>query len=209
MTDPSERAVEYVRLDDVRPADRNPKSHDHGQLRDSFARFGFVEPMIRDDRTGRLVAGHGRLDELRMARSRDAAAPPSGVRVDDSGEWLVPVLVGWRSTSDSEAQAYVLASNRLVELGGWDESILSDVLIDLAGDGTDSDALLGTGYSLDEALAALSKRLGELSDDIVDTAPQLAGLTYRLVVDCDDEQHQAELLAQLDALGLSVRAVVN
>lgn len=198
----------YVRLDDVRPADRNPKTHDHATLRSSFDRFGFVEPMIRDDRTGRLVAGHGRLDELRMARARDSEAPPSGVTLDDEGGWLVPVLTGWASDSDEQAQAYVVASNRLVELGGWDESILTDVLLDLEqlGDA----GLIGTGYTVDEALAMLSKRLGEVdADAVVDTSPQLAGLTYRIVVDCDDEQHQAELLEQLDALGLAVRAVVN
>lgn len=208
MSDPSTRAVEYVPLDAVRPADRNPKSHDHASLRASVERFGFVEPMIRDDRTGRLVAGHGRLDELRMARARDSENPPQGVTLDADGSWLVPVLIGWSSSDDVEAQAYVLSSNRLVELGGWDESILTDVLVDLEqlGDA----ALIGTGYSVDDALAALSKRLGELGeDDAADARPQLDGLTYRVVVDCDDEQHQAHVLEQLDAEGLRVRAVVN
>jgi hypothetical protein len=208
MSDPSTRAVEYVALDDVRPADRNPKAHDHASLRASVERFGFVEPMIRDDRTGRLVAGHGRLDELRMARARDATGTPPGVLLDDDGRWLVPVLVGWASRDDVEAQAYVLSSNRIVELGGWDESILTDVLVDLEqlGDA----ALIGTGYTVDDALAALSKRLGELGeDDPADARPQLDGLTYRVVIDCDDEQHQAHVLEWLTAEGLSVRAVVN
>jgi hypothetical protein len=206
MSDPSRR-VEYVQLDDVRPADRNPKTHDHETLRRSFERFGFVEPMIRDDRTGRLVAGHGRLDELRMARSRDGANPPEGVELADDGvTWLVPVLTGWSSSDDEQAQAYVVASNRLVELGGWDESILTDVLDSLS---TIDGGLDGIGYSVDDALAMVSKRLGEIDEDAGDASPKLDGMTYRLIVDCDDEAHQAELLEQLDALGLSVRAVVN
>ena len=142
-----------------------------------------------------------------MARARDAEHPPQGVE-RDGDVWLVPVLTGWRSSDDDQAQAYVLASNRLVELGGWDESILTDVLVDLEqlGDA----GLVGTGYSLDDALAMLSKRLGEITDEPDDAArPQLDGMTYRVVVDCDDEQHQAAVLEQLDELGLSVRAVVN
>jgi hypothetical protein len=208
MSDPSTRAVEYVPLDDVKPADRNPKSHDHELLSRSFRRFGFVEPMIRDDRTGRLVAGHGRLDELRMARARDRELAPNGVRVDDDGTWLVPVLVGWSSADDVEAQAYIVASNRTVEAGGWDDSILADVLADLESSG--ADAFEGIGYSLDDALAMLSARLGDDGDDEHgDGSPQLDGLRYRVVVDCDDEAHQASLIEALTADGLSVRAVVN
>jgi hypothetical protein len=206
MSTPSTRAVEYVALDDVRPADRNPKTHDHAVLRASFDRFGFVEPIVRDERTGRLVAGHGRLDELRMARARDAATPPPGITLDDTGRWLVPIITGWASANDAEAQAYIVASNRAVEAGGWDETILADVLGDLE---QLDDGFAGVGYSLDDALAMLSKRLGEDDEDGGDARPQLDDLTYRVVVDCDSEQHQADVLEQLDALGLTVRAVMN
>lgn len=203
------RAVEYVPLDDVRPADVNPKGHDHGTLRASFDRFGFVEPIVRDDRTGRLVAGHGRLDQLRMARARDAANPPEGVTLDGDGTWLVPVNVGWSSRDDDEAAAYLIAANRLVELGGWDEQVLTDALTAL-GDAGDF-KLVGTGYSMDDALAMLSARLGtdEIGAETLDASPQLESLTYRVVVACTDEAHQAEVLEQLAELGLDVRAVVN
>jgi hypothetical protein len=206
MSDPSPRRVEYVRLDDVRPADRNPKRHDHDVLSKSVRRFGFVEPMIRDDRTGRLVAGHGRLDELRQARARDITAPPEGVVASATGEWLVPVLVGWSSRDDLEAQAYIVASNRTVEAGGWDDSILADVLADLENV---EGGFEGVGYSLDDALAMLSKQLGEMADEIGDASPQLDGLTYRVVVNCDDEEHQAHVLEELGSMGLTVRAVIN
>jgi ParB-like chromosome segregation protein Spo0J len=210
MSDPSpaRRAITYLALDEIIPADRNPKRHDHETLSASFRRFGFVEPIIRDDRTGKLVAGHGRVDELRMARARAADAPPPGVVLDDDGTWRVPVVSGWASANDAEAQAYVIASNRAVELGGWDESILTDALADLEQLG--DQAFAGVGYSLDDALAMMSARLGEIdNDDLLDARPQIEGLSYRVIVDCDDEQHQAAVLEQLDALGLSVRAVVN
>ncbi len=208
MSDPSptDRHVVYVPLDDVRPADRNPKRHDHATLAASVRRFGFVEPMVRDERTGRLVAGHGRLDELRMARARAPQSPPDGVRIE-AGAWLVPVLAGWSSRNDSEAEAYLVASNRTVEAGGWDETVLTDLLSDLEPLGPD--AFEGIGYSLDDALAMLSKRLGEETEPDDAGRPQLDGLRYRVVIDADDETHQAELIDELSARGLAVRAVVN
>lgn len=205
MTDT--RSIKYIPLDKVRPADRNPKTHDHAVLRDSFDRFGFVEPIVRDDRTGRLVAGHGRIDELRQARARDRDNPPSGVTVNSAGEWCVPVIVGWSSADDNEAQAYVIASNRAVELGGWDDGILTEALASLSDL---DDGLTGVGYSIDDALALLAAQAGDTFDDEeVDTRPQLPGLQYRVVVDCADEADQAAILEQLDKLGLDVRAVVN
>jgi hypothetical protein len=201
------RSVAYVPLDDVRPADVNPKTHDHTTLRSSFDRFGFVEPIIRDDRTGRLVAGHGRVEQLRMQRSRDVTHPPDGVQLDDAGNWLVPIITGWGSENDVEAQAYVIAANRATELGGWDEQVLTDALTAL-GDAGDF-ALIGTGYNMDDALALLSKRLGEGELEALDTTPQIEGMTYRVVVACDGEEHQAAVLEQLTELGLDVRAIVN
>jgi ParB-like chromosome segregation protein Spo0J len=206
MTD-TRRSIRYVPLDKVQPADRNPKTHDHAVLRSSIDRFGFVEPIVRDDRTGRLVAGHGRIEQLRQARARDRDNPPDGVTVNSAGDWCVPVIVGWSSADDNEAQAYVIAANRAVELGGWDDSILTEALASL----TDLDeGLAGVGYSIDDALALLAAQTAdEFADEDVDVRPQLPGLQYRVVVECADETHQAAVLEQLDDLGLDVRAVVN
>jgi hypothetical protein len=203
----STRALDYVPLDSIQTADRNPKGHEHVALRSSFDRFGFVEPMVRDDRTGRLVAGHGRLAELRQARARDPLTPPSGVVLED-GQWHVPIITGWSSSDDAEAEAYLIAANRLVELGGWDDATLTDALMSLADAG--EEMLAGVGYSYEDALGMLSKQLGDETDGgDDDTSPKLEGLTYRVIVDCDGEEHQAMVLAELDQLGLKVRAIVN
>lgn len=207
MSDPSTRQVELIDLDEIRPADRNPKTHEHALLRLSFERFGFVEPIVRDDRTGRLVAGHGRVEQLRQARAR-RETPPPGVSLTEEGTWRVPVITGWASLDDSEAQAYVIASNRTVEAGGWDETILADVIVDLDAQLGDH-ALDGLGYDLDDALAILSRQLGADLDDEHEARPVLEGLRYRVIVDCDDEAAQAHALEELQVLGYSVRAVVN
>lgn len=168
----SSRRIEMIALDTLYAAPRNPKRHATEAMRGSIDRFGFVEPITVDERTGRLVSGHGRLDDLR-ARRDAGQEPPDGVEAQD-GYWWVPVVRGWTSRSDAEAAAYVVAANRIGELGGWDRPLLADQLADLDGD------LLGTGYDMadleqlrSEVAAATRRDLAGDPDD-VDAAPPKA-----------------------------------
>ncbi len=125
-----EHRVDYLDLDEITPAIRNPKLHADDEIHASVSHFGLAEIPTMDDRTGRLVAGHGRINDLR--RRRDAGeTPPTGVRVDDDGTWRVPVLTGWSSRSDEDAEAYLVISNSLTTLGGWDDHGLATILGDL------------------------------------------------------------------------------
>jgi DNA modification methylase len=148
------RRIEYLPLSSLRGAKRNPKKHADAEVRTSIDRFGYVEPMVLDERTGTLVAGHGRREALSSMREK-GDAPPAGVKADGD-EWLVPVLRGWESRSDAEAEAYLVASNQLTIAGGWDNKELTALLSDLAALGPDT--LLGTGFD--------EKSLGELLDEV-------------------------------------------
>ena len=64
------------------------------------------------------------------------------IKEDEDGSWLVPVIRGVSFKSEEEAQAYLLADNRLVELGGWNTSALIEELEKLAEEST----LEGTGF---------------------------------------------------------------
>jgi DNA modification methylase len=154
------RRTEYVRLSELKGADSNPKLHDLAGIRQSIAEHGLAELPLLDERTGRLVAGHGRLKDLRERRSL-GGNPPEGVDVDDDGEWLVPVQRGWASRDDDHAKAYLAASNKLSENGGWDYDLLPDYLQDLAG----KDLLHLTGFSEEE----LAELLAEDAQDDDDT----------------------------------------
>lgn len=124
------RRIDYTPIDQVIGAPTNPKRHSISLVRRSISRFGYVAPAIVDERTGRLVVGHGRTEAL--CELRDAGGtPPDGVRQAEDGTWLVPVLRGWSSRSDEEAAAYLVADNRHTELGGWDEQGLHDLLVEL------------------------------------------------------------------------------
>ncbi|KKK85484.1 hypothetical protein LCGC14_2772830, partial [marine sediment metagenome] len=118
--------------------------HDLGALHISIDRFGYTESFIWDERAGCLVAGHGRLEVL-LQKKKAGEEPPEGI-VLKKGEWLAPVQRGWASKSDADHHAYLVASNRLVQLGGWDDIALAEVLKDLAS----QDALDGSGYDLDD-----------------------------------------------------------
>jgi hypothetical protein len=136
------RRLEYIAVEDVKPAKRNPKRHAGADIPISMGRWGFTEPTLLDERTGRLVAGHGRLEALKNLKLV-GREPPEGIRTDAKGRWLVPVVRGWSSKDDTEADAYLLASNKLTERGGWDDGELSAMLAELDG----ADALTGVGFS--------------------------------------------------------------
>lgn len=147
------RTLHYVALDDLVPAPRNPKGHDLDGVRASMARFGYLEPLLEDGRTGRLISGHGRLEALAEAKAA-GVDPPEGVTVR-GGRWLVPVVRGWRSVDAAEAEAALVAVNRLVESGGWQMPDLSAMLDDLR---RSPGGLIGTGYEgvdVDAMLASL------------------------------------------------------
>lgn len=137
------RRIEYLPLDAIKGAAANPKDHSIDELTKSYERFGSGEAPLLDERTGRLVAGHGRVETLRALFKKAPKEPPEGVQ-SVRGEWLVPVQRGWASANDREAAAYLVASNRLVELGGWDQGKLNDLLSELASAG--EKALEGIGY---------------------------------------------------------------
>lgn len=144
--------IEYVSLVTIRRWPRNPKTHDLPAIIVSLRRFGFVAPLVRDEATGMLVAGHGRLDALEKMKADGEPAPG---RIDvRGGEWYVPVLVGVAFQSELEAEAYGLADNRLSELGFWNEEALADV----AGRLSEAGALAGTGYDVTD-LAVLAAKL--------------------------------------------------
>lgn len=111
--------LEYFPLEDVQGWPGNPKQHDLEAIGSSIDRWGDVDPLIRDDRTGRLVAGHGRTEYLRQ-RKAAGHVPPRFVQVEEgTGRWLVPVVVGASWDTDAEAEGFILAHNQTTIAGGW------------------------------------------------------------------------------------------
>jgi hypothetical protein len=166
-----ELRIEYMPLSGLKKNPSNPKHHAEEILGASFSRFGFVAPMILDERTGMLAAGHGRYDLL-VGLKGEGKPAPSRVKVAD-GEWLVPVIRGVSFQNDAEAAAYLVADNKTTEAGGWDLQMLTGVLNGLSTSGL---GLSGVGFSevdLDKLLTEFPVDLG-LEDMARFKKPQVA-----------------------------------
>jgi len=198
-SDKTSLRIEYMDLADLVRAPRNPKQHDLGAIHQSIARFGFVSPIILDERTGRLLAGHGRLDSLQAAKA-SGDKPPDRIIAQD-GTWRVPVVRGVASKSDQDAEAYLVADNRTVELGGWDDAALASLLSDLAA----QDALAGTGFDQDD-VDVLLKRLGDSTVGQDETGRLKS--CWEVLVSCPDEGNQRQLLERLSGEGYECRAMI-
>ena len=105
-----------VSLSSLKPYERNAKQHSQDQvakIADSIREFGFVSPCLID-RDNNLIAGHGRVMAAR-----------------ELGMTTVP-CVYVEGLTDEQRRAYILADNRLTELGGWDMITVADELEQLA-----------------------------------------------------------------------------
>ena len=197
-------SVKYENLDDIIQADTNPKDHDLGVLYQSMKRFGFTNPIIVNESTGKLLAGHGSLQTLQMMRDNGEKAPDRiEVEVDTGDEtienWYVPVLYGVSMDNLAEAQAYLIADNRLTELGGWKPMDLMENLSEIIEETGNLD---GIGYDLDDVetiLGDIERDTFDVSDTISEiddeTEVSISVGRYKFKVDAEDF-YQWEEMAQ-------------
>jgi len=176
-----EARIEYKRLADVRPAKRNPKQHDIPKIVASIRRYGFRAPPLEDAATGRIAAGHGRKEAVEFIKAETPAEVPDGVKLAEDGEWMIPVVVGMAFASEAEAEEYLLADNRLVELGGWDDKVLAPMLQQMAK--RDAEALESIGWS-EADVAALAKGWDSDITAIRTHGSNTDGILSRVVVFC-------------------------
>lgn len=193
----SEIGISYMSLANLKKWERNPKSHDLNVIENSIRRWGFVSPILLDERDKGMVAGHGRVTVLEKMKA-DNESPPGRIKIKD-GDWYVPVVRGIEFMNKAEAEAYGLADNRSVELGGWDEEALAAVLSD--GFEYDKEMVFELGW--DEA--SLQRMLANvaLSSDLAPTIlpdPDVVGddtRTGRFIVVYLDENEKRDILRRL------------
>lgn len=143
-------------IESAKTATSNPKDHDLPTIKASIQRWGFNELAVLNERTGRLVAGHGRREAL-LELFKAEAPVPANIRTDDEGRWLWPVLRGVSFKNQAEADAYLVAVNRTTELGGWNVARLAKHLEGIRS----KTELTGTGYTARELDRMLSKKSAE------------------------------------------------
>jgi hypothetical protein len=175
--------IEYLPLEEIPDDERNAKGHRLAEIDQSMDRHGFVEPVVIDERTGKLLSGHGRKGSL-IARRDAGGAPPVHVEIAEDGSWTLPVVRGVRTPNDAEAAALIVGVNELVIAGGWDPRRLAAMLEEARATPR---SLEGTGYTgarLDEMLAELAgpdspDAFPIVDPDALDTPHQCPSCGYR------------------------------
>lgn len=122
----SELNIEWLKLSELQVEPKNPKKHDIEKIMFSIERFGFINPFIKNYETGKLLAGHGRKQALELMIKKGLSIP--NYLKEEDGEWIVPVVSGVNIKSEKDAMAYLIADNRLVELGGWNTAELIEAI---------------------------------------------------------------------------------
>lgn len=145
--------LEQIETSDLVPYARNAKKHDEAQvakIAGSIREFGFNNPVLIDADNG-IIAGHGRV----MAAQKLGLASVPCLRLSH--------------LSETQKRAYILADNRLAELGGgWDAEMLKLELADLGDLNVDLD---GIGFGADDLQDLELSEEPEASD--VDAEPQI------------------------------------
>lgn len=123
--------VQEVAVNELVPYEKNAKLHGEDQiekLKASILEFGFLTPCLIDKKKN-IIAGHGRV----------MAAKALGMET-------VP-CVFIEGLTEAQRKAYILADNRLGELGEWDMSIVMSELEELKDMDFDIEV---TGFELPE-----------------------------------------------------------
>lgn len=168
------RYTEYMPLAALKPALRNPKEHDLPSIVASLRRYGIVgDACVIDERTGRLLGGHGRNKALIQMRAQGDPMP-GGVELGDDGDWWIPVSRGLATRNDDEADALIITLNRLSEAGGWHMVTLAQMIEDvIAADAPLLETMGFTDEAIDNVIARVDPELlnrgQEMVADMLDT----------------------------------------
>ena len=125
--------IEKRPVEDLQAADYNPRKDlkpgdpEYEKLKRSIEEFGYVEPVIWNKRTGKVVGGHQRLKVLK-----------------DLGHTEVDCVVV--DLDENREKALNIALNKIS--GAWDNDLLANLLRDLDQSGFD---VTLTGFDLAEA----------------------------------------------------------
>lgn len=131
-------------LSKLKPYERNAKKHPQEQIekiKNSIQEFGFISPCLIDKKNN-IIAGHGRVEAAKLL-----------------GMDVVP-CVYIEGLTEEQRRAYILADNKLTELGGWDMTTVSDELQSLVDTGFDINL---TGFDIDDII------IDEIEDVAIET----------------------------------------
>jgi ParB-like chromosome segregation protein Spo0J len=183
-----------VAIDDLRTMPGNPHHGDIAALKRSWSMFGQRRPLVgRKDAKGpggEIIAGNHGLETAR-----------------ELGWTHVAVL--WVDDDDVRAKAFAAADNHTAELGFDDPELLADWLLDVRA--ADVDLFDATTYEPADLLKLLdpdaAKR--ETGNGQRGAPVQEIASSWAVMVTCEDETSQVELLERLTDEGFDCRALIS
>ena len=171
--------IEQIPTEKLIPYARNAKKHDAAQvskLAGSIREFGFNNPVLIDKDNG-IIAGHGRVMAAQKLELKEVPCIRLG------------------HLTNTQRRAYILADNRLAEIGGgWDEELLGLELSELRDTNFDLELM---GFSEEElgAFAVEESGMPELSSEDKQPFQQMTFTVH-------DEQAEEVLAAITKAKGM-------
>jgi hypothetical protein len=175
-----------VRAGDLLPHELNPRLHTEAQraaLAALYAEIGFARSLLAyelPDGRLKLIDGHLRQD----------LAPDMEVDVE--------VL----DVCDAEARALLLSLDPLAQLADYDQAALDRLR---AVTSTDSDAIANLWASVGRANTEVEETMAATRSPRDKDIPE----QFLILVECDDEQTQIELLQRFQDEGLKCKALVS
>lgn len=145
-----------IEIDKIKPYDRNAKIHNSLQLeqiKNSILEFGFTNPLIVDSEFN-LIAGHGRLEALKMLNRVDFKDNP----IKEVNAVIIDGL------SETQKRALIIADNKIAENAIWDDELLKSELVELDDLGFDLDLL---GFNDDELKELKKYNLDDFTDEFI------------------------------------------
>lgn len=177
--------IEKIDIEKLKPYKKNAKKHGAEQvekLKNSILEFGFLTPCLIDKEFN-LIAGHGRLMAAKELQLKQ-----------------VPCVFVEGLTED-QRRAYILADNRLGELGEWDMDLVSEELAELNDHGF---TLELTGFEFDDITSddidftALDETANKIEEELPQEATCKPGEIYKLgehLLMCGDSTKEEDVKA--------------
>lgn len=181
----AESAAEWVELSRLKPWGKNPRLNDGEpveRVAASIRRFGFGAPIVARLETSEIIAGHTRWKAAKLLR-------------------LERVPVRFLDITEDEAHLLCLADNKLGELAEWDDEAVKQILAR-----SSIDTAIAAGYTPEE--------LGKIASSILDVKDALDPIetaldrTFSIVIDCESEAQQRELIEYAKGQGWKCRALI-
>lgn len=174
--------IKKIAINELTPAEYNPRKElkpgdaAYEKLKRSIETFGYVEPIIYNERSGTVVGGHQRLSVLH-----------------DLGETEVECVIV--NMDEEDEKALNIALNKVN--GEWDMEKLTELLAEI--DNTEYDATL-TGFDLDEIEELIRTSAPEMEDidEVKDTAISGSYMIIDKVKIPITDEEKNDLLQRLD-----------